>query len=298
MPLEPVLKQTFWNLSDRYLAAIAPTRLVQAPAAERLQDRHFVILTPSDVGNLGDEAMVTSVVSQLSSRASCARITLITHLPGDMESYRDFETDIVCLEGFFSKTPSLEVCDRLGDLFQTATDFILLGADILDGRYSRTRSFRRLFLARQAERAGLNVHVLGFSFSDKAIAPITDYMRRECVGFSYCCRDPLSAERIGKVVGKSHENGADLAFLLPIPDAPLTEACERADARISEWRRAGKKIIAINANPLGLISAFPGIDLKETAAKISAGLDLIAEKTGCVFLGLTHDNRPVIRTLD
>lgn len=289
MSVKKSLKKVYWRLSDKYLAQMGPSKFVKRSSAA---GRHVVILTPSDVGNLGDEAMVTSVVSQLRDDDPKVRITLITHLSSDAVHYDGFNVETVCLEGFFSKVPSLAACERLGKVFETASDFILLGADILDGKYSETRSFRRLFLARQAERAGLAVYVLGFSFSDKAVPAITKYMRRECSNFGYLCRDPLSAKRVSDVVEKPVNHGADLAFLLPIPSTPVTDPCKRAAKQIEAWRAEGREIVAVNTNPLGLIAAFPEVDLKLAAANIASGLNIIASETNCVFLFLTHDNRP------
>lgn len=288
--MKQYLKKTFWRLSDAYLKALGPARFPQA--ARSTAARHVVVLTPSGVGNLGDEAMVTSVVTQLRAHQPDIRITLITHDPGDDPHYDHFNVETLNLNGYFAKTPDLSVCSKLGALFGEATDFILLGADIIDGRYSESRSFRRLFLARMAERAGLSVFVLGFSYSDKAVPLIRRYMRAECATFHYMCRDPLSAGRVAEVIGRPVENGADLAFLLPVPEVAQAEAAKRAEAQIAAWRDEGRQIVVLNANPLGLLNAFPDIDLSETAAAYARGINLLGRQTGCVFLFLTHDNRP------
>ena len=183
-------------------------------------------------------------------------------------------------------------CERLAALFREGTDFILLGADIIDGRYSESRSFRRLFLARKAEEAGLAVFVLGFSFSDRAVPRILAYMAGVCSGFTWVCRDPLSAERVSKVTGRPVPHGADLAFLLQVPDAPHAEAARHAFDVLRQWRAEGRPVVAFNGNPLGMLNAMPEVDLDEAAAACAKALNALAAQTGCALLCLTHDNRP------
>lgn len=288
--MKQLLKTVFWRLSDTYLQAGPARAFVPAPA-DPAKPRHVVVLTPSSVGNLGDEAMVTSIVTQLRAHDPDVRITLITHAPDDAPAHAPLKTEIVCLGDYFKKKPSRPALEALNTLFQTGTEFILLGADILDGRYSESRSFRRLFLARKAQEAGMDVFVLGFSFSDKAVPRILSYMDRYCREFTYVCRDPLSAGRVSKAVSKPVPHGADLAFLLHVPEAPHAEAAQRAFEVIQGWRAKDRPVLAFNGNPLGLLNAMPDVDLDQAADSYAKALNALAAKTGCAFLCLTHDNR-------
>lgn len=288
--MKKYLKTPMWRSSDRYLVFLARQVFGRTPAPKGA--RHVVVLTPSSVGNLGDEAMVTSIVTQLRARDPEIKITLITHAAEDAAEHAPLATETVCLDGYFDKIPSRAALQRLEALFQTGTDFIVLGADIIDGRYSESRSFRRLFLARQAQQAGMDVFVLGFSFSDKAVPRILDYMASDCTGFHYVCRDPLSAERVGKAVGKPVPHGADLAFLLPVPEAPHAAAAQTAAEVVAGWRAEGRAVIAFNGNPLGLLNAMPDVQLEKAAASYAQSLNALAAQTGAALLCLTHDNRP------
>lgn len=288
--MKKYLKKTIWRTSDFYLTKLAGQAFAKTAVAK--QGRHVVVLTPSSVGNLGDEAMVTSIVTQLRARDANIRITLITHAVEDATAHAPLDTEVVCLSGYFSKIPARAVLADLAQLFQSGTDFILLGADILDGRYSESRSFRRLFLARNAQEAGMDVFVLGFSFSDNAVPRILNYMDHACRGFTYVCRDPLSAGRVAKAVNKDVPHGADLAFLLNVPETPYAVAAARAYDIVQEWQAADRPVIAFNGNPLGLLNAMPDVDLDQAATSYANALNALAADTGCALLCLTHDNRP------
>lgn len=287
--MKKYLKKPMWRYSDRLLEWMAESTFDKLPSDKGA--RHIVVLTPSSVGNLGDEAMVNSIVTQLRVRDADIRITLITHAPEDAIAHAPLETEVVCLDGYFDKLPSRVALKQLNALFKSGTDFIMLGADIIDGRYSESRSFRRLFLARKAEKAGMSVFVLGFSFSDKAVPRILDYIDTACTGFTYVCRDPLSAGRVTQVISKEVPHGADLAFLLQMPSTPSADAAKRAFDVVQHWRSEGRPILAFNGNPLGLLNAMPDVDLDQAATSYAEALNTLTQDTGCALLCLTHDNR-------
>jgi polysaccharide pyruvyl transferase WcaK-like protein len=287
------LKALLRRGADLHLELGPGRKIVPAGApAVAGRTRHVAILTPSTVGNLGDEAMVSSVVSQLRAIDPKLEITLITHEPTDAPYYHHLKVHTVHISGYFARVANGGACARLGELMTKATDFIMLGADVIDGRYNESRSFRRLYMARQAHQAGLNVFVLGFSFSDKATLRIRAYMSKECTGFTYVCRDPLSAQRVSDIVGKPVGQGADLAFMVPIPDDPMTDAATEANVQIDAWRTEDRPVVVFNANPLGLMAAMPDIDLSAAAQAYATCIDAVSKRTGCAVLMLTHDNRP------
>lgn len=254
--------------------------------------RHVAILTPSSVGNLGDEAMVASVVSALRARYPEILITLITHHETDEENYRNLNVKTICIAGYFSRFAAENACKMIGKLFTEVTDFILLGADIIDGRYNAVRSFRRLFMAYLASISGLNVFVLGFSFSDDADLKIVNFIRSHCFNFTFVPREPISAARLSRILGRNLDSGADLAFLLPVTDEFFSESAQNAGEVIERWRQSGKLILAINANPLGVLTADSAIDLELVVRSYAKCINTISKKIDCGIIFVTHDNRP------
>ena len=290
--LKTVLKPHAWRASDAILRALAPVTFAQAAKGQKRRAPHIAVLITSGVGSVGDAAMTHAAVQGLRSTHPDARITLISHEPGDADSYAYLRTEHLCLKGYFARVPSPKACRALGQLFGTCTDFVVLGADILDGRYSESRSFRRLYLAHMAHRLGVRTHITGFSFAEAANPRIVTWLAKHGRDFKIFCREPLSAARVAKIIGKPVESGADIAFLLPLPAHCDISAAQRAERLMADWKEQGRRVVILNANPLSLIAERPDIDLATAARAYAAAMAALSRKTRAAILLLTHDNRP------
>ena len=290
--LKAALKPHMWRASDAALRQIAPRAFARGAANQKRLTRHIAVLITSGAGSIGDAAMTHAAVQGLRAKHPNARITLISHEPGDAETYTYLQTDHLCLKGYFERVPSPKACRALGVLFGTCTDFVVLGADILDGRYSESRSFRRLYLAEMAHRLGARAHITGFSFAEAANSRIVDWLSEHGHQYNIFCREPLSAARVSKIIGKPVESGADIAFLLPLPAHCDISAAQRAERLMADWRSEGRRVVILNANPLSLIAERPDIDLATAARAYAAAMSALSRKTRAAILLLTHDNRP------
>ncbi len=255
------------------------------------EGQHYCIFYLSSHGSLGDAAMGYSIISQILKKYPDARISVLVHLDTDKEHFSQYGVEVVSIEGYFSVIPSRSAAMKISRILETCTNFIIPGADVLDGVYSKGSSFRRLFAGLMAEKRGAKVHVVGFSFSDRAPEVTRRLFRDRCQSFSIVCRDPISADRLGKVMGREIPYGADLAFLLPVGETSLHPSAQAAEQVVERWRSENRPIVAFNANPLSFQNSLPDLSRRKVVEALSSALDDFASRTGAAILFLTHDNR-------
>lgn len=254
--------------------------------------RHYGVFYISSEGSLGDAAMGYSIVSQIRDVQPDARITFLIHRDADRDYFREFGVDTLSIEGFFDVLPSRKAARRIADLALSCTDFILPGADVLDGVYSPGGTLRRLLSGIAAERLGARVHAIGFSFSDRSPHMIRQVFHDRCQGFQITCRDPQSAARLSNVMQRPVPHGSDLAFLLPIGSHCIHPAARTAEDHVQRWKRDGRKVVIFNANPISFHNALPNLPRASVVRGLGRALDDFAHRTGAALLFLTHDNRP------
>ncbi|KRG73544.1 hypothetical protein ABB28_10240 [Stenotrophomonas chelatiphaga] len=233
-------------LSD---AAVRRFVLRKLTADDKREQSSHVVLAPSSRGNLGDEAMLTSTITTLRAMSSLP-VTVLCHRTDDDWSHIDPSITQVSIEGFFSPALWAHASDQLVSTLKRARTFSVLGADIMDGAYSSSRTFRRLLMLEVALKLGVDATILGFSYSDKANPDSMAYLSRLGPNVTKYARDPLSFERLRRICSDRLELVADTAFLLR-PSDSLSEQMAVLTGKIAELRTQGKKIIAFNANPLG-----------------------------------------------
>lgn len=260
-------------------------------ASQSSTSPHFVVFYISAKGSLGDEAMGYSIIHQIREKEPEAKITFLIHRDKDQSHFEKFGINVVSIEGYFSILPSRKATLRISKELEACTDFIIPGADVLDGVYSPGGAYRRLFSGLMAQKAGARVHVVGFSYSHRAPDTTNRVYRDKCQDFNIICRDPLSAERLSKVMNRTVPSAADLAFLLPIGSECIHEAAQQAENRVMEWREQGKQVVIFNANPLSFTNALPNVERSKVTQILAESLDKFVASTNSALLFLTHDNR-------
>lgn len=207
-----------------------------------------VILSPSYRGNLGDEAMLASCIENIAARGG--RVVLLNHNTSD--DWSDLGDGIrqISIEGYFSVRGWHKACRQIRNVMAEAQTFNILGADIMDGAYSRTRSFRRILLADIAIRMGVDTAILGFSFSDKARPSTVRYLKQISDKLTLYARDEFSQARINAFSRSKAKLVADTAFLMSPADSP-SAAAQEALKFAKQSRHDMRPVIIFNANPLG-----------------------------------------------
>lgn len=282
-------------ITDRMLHLGLRLLSVQPPGEYNVKTYGHVILAPSSRGNLGDEAMLMASLRAIRERTSLP-VTILVHDRHD--SWQDLAAGCgeVSIQGFFSAFGWVAPMLRLRKVLSQAASFSILGADVMDGAYSRTRSFRRLAMAELAIRLGRPTRILGFSFSDKPNPKIQAYLQRLSPDLDLYARDAFSQERLSRFSERPVRLVADTALLLKPADPP-GEAAARAIAFARAAGAAGYRTIAFNANPLGSAmsaGAKRGDErIEGLEALVARNLDRTARtEPDCRFIFIAHDPRP------
>lgn len=258
-----------------------------------------LIMTPSDFGSLGDRAMIAALRSLIVERDRNAPL-IASWIPDDRWS----------CEGRLHDPAHAPV--RARDYFRwrrptrALRRLFLIGADVLDGHYSVTRSIERLEFCGFCASRGVDVTITGFSYNDAAPPVVQDALRRLPPAVRLCARDRRSRTRIERITGRPAVQVADLAFLLR-PDADGPRA--RPTIEWIERRRAeGAAVHALCPNRLSAkleaATFAPGasgtMDPREAeSARAELVVDCLAQvvarvhddEPNAAFVLLSHDTR-------
>lgn len=161
---------------------------------------------------------------------------------------------------------------------------VLLGADVMDGYYSRRFSQTMFRLADIMSAHGVPTSILGFSFNDsphpKVIETVKKIRNRD---LEFHLRDEVSLARFEKYTGKKGILTADVAFLLaPDRGSPQYDM-------IREWKR-DRKLLAINLHPM-LIRNATEEQIGEMVDVMHGVISKLLADSDWLILLLPHDNR-------
>ncbi|WP_236836166.1 polysaccharide pyruvyl transferase family protein [Blastococcus sp. KM273129] len=174
--------------------------------------RATLIVSAPGNGNIGDQALLEALIENIGGPVTvivpdaaepemsddCRRRVSVCRLPGLL--YGNGAEHRAAVAGF-------------GEALADAAHLCIVGADVMDGRYSLPASVRRSTLATAAARAGVDTRVIGFSWSDRPRSAA----RRSLAaagrsGVRLLLRDPVSAARARRdgIVGV--REAADVVF--------------------------------------------------------------------------------------
>lgn len=222
--------------------------------------------------------MLTSATTYI-SKVSDRPVTILMHLTSDDWSDIAPDAQQISINGYFSAIRFLRSLLTLRRVFSGAESFSILGADVLDGKYSPTRSMRRLMMADYAIRMGVPSRVLGFSYADGAHSKTQGYLSRISPKLELFARDRLSFERLSAISKGTTHLVADTAFLLPPADSP--SAIGRAALEFIKATKGGSgRVIAFNANPLGSAMSAGAHSASESVVALDV---LVAEHVRCLM---------------
>lgn len=213
-------------------------------------ERRFLILDLSTEGSLGDDAMIIGSILYLKEKGYKHIGVLSAHGRSDWNGYPES-----LKEGIELKFLNVDSNWGKGDLYleflgiaKNYTDFLVPGADIMDGYYSQISPLVKLRLARLADAVGMQCSILGFSFNNAPHESSVALFKALNKNINVCLRDPYSKGRFEQYTGREVNLVADLAFLLKpsLSSSKLSSKIEWIEKRKQE----GRIIIGINANRL------------------------------------------------
>ncbi|TFH29337.1 MAG: glycosyltransferase, partial [Myxococcales bacterium] len=280
---------TTWRRDVQARAAVGWARASRALRGTHLNDgpSRTLLLPPSRTGSVGDEAMMTVCLQELTRQGRLAGI--IDFAEGDRWPGEAPETEHVDLSGFFGSA-YLRSLPKVSALLRRYDQLWCLGADVLDGHYSPATSFRRVNLLRIAAELGLETSVLGFSFNDEPSPLVLAALRGLPSSVRLCARDPVSHARLTTSLGRPIDLVADLAFGLE-PEADTTED----EAALLDWvearHTAGDVVLGFNASHRAFKSTV-GADIGDLADAYATALEgLLRERPDIAVVAIPHDYR-------
>jgi polysaccharide pyruvyl transferase WcaK-like protein len=216
-------------------------RLCRLLSLQRFRSGRVLFLPPSTPGNLGDEAIIEPFLER------CARnklfVTVIAYAQPTEWDHLQGIGKVVLIRNLFRSNSTWDKVRFLSQLVRTQY-FVVAGADVLDGCYSRFRSLRRIELLFLATCAGVSTHVFGASCNEVPSPDCMDALRSIGTPFEIRARDRHSQCRLMTHLKRFVAFCPDTAFLLqPVGGSPKVE-------RVTNWvklrRQLGGKVIGVN----------------------------------------------------
>lgn len=253
---------TILDRNRQYLAlTYASDRLVGLAVPRRSQpeqrDQQLVLLT-NGAGNIGDQAMFEAFLANTAgSVAAIVRSTTDFTVPhADAGRVRlVVSPKLVSRPGLRRKR---EVVGFLRELDRSVR-FSIVGADIMDGGYSRAEAVKRAQLLRLASSRGVSSRLLGFSWNGRADVAARAALRRASKKSELFARDPLSLSRLC----------ADGITALEAADVVFTTTGTSAPVDLSGWVAASSQPLVV-VNVSGLIQR--NVDIVTEFAALADGL--------------------------
>ncbi|NMG29254.1 oligosaccharide flippase family protein [Aromatoleum evansii] len=236
----------------------------------------------SIVGSVGDQALFGGLITLL-RQSGITRARVLCRPAVTLPKVDGIELLPHSVWGSFAQARALarEVANARG--------FVVVGADVLDGFYSRFESVLRLGIAAFAANRGVPTVLCSFSFNEQPDPATAAAFKKLPSSVKLLCRDSVSRDRLVKLVGEHVQLMADLAYLLePAKSSEL-------EVNVKNWLVQGHRgtgpVIGWNLSPhsLKLLTH----DQRNKAAEASAVVigRLVSERDVSVVL-IPHDFRP------
>ena len=249
-----VLIWRWLQLGARSITATEPS-LVLVPCEPR-----------SVIGSRGDEAMIYAVLGDFRKRHPAGRITVVCTHPVDAVSsprspyddLRRLQADFPGLEfvpAWHGHNPLPKIAAAIRDA--QATELYAIGADCMDGFYDPKVSLNLLAAADLAVRMGVKTRLTGFSFNASPKPQVVRLFRHASPELRFNLRDAISLERFEVLTKRRGTLVADTAFCL---EPKFSERVNFWLDQMAADRKAGKKVLGFNLNPL--LKAKTNIDEK------------------------------------
>ncbi len=273
------------NDSAKVAACMALMRGAVMFARQRERSGEIIVIvadTHTVIGSVGDQALIGGLTTLLQQAGiSSARVLCRPGVAMPQE------------EGLkFTALPLWGSARQAGPLAReliNARALVVVGADVLDGFYSRFESVLRLKVAGFAARRGVPTLLCSFSFNGQPDPAACAALKKLPSQAALLCRDEVSRERVARLVGERVELTADLGFLLEPSRSGVLEHT------VAAWLRAGRggsgPVFGWNLSPHATKLLSEEQRAQVIRASASVITRLVHEREARVVL-VPHDFRP------
>lgn len=234
----------------------------------------------SDTGSIGDEAMIDALLGELRSRG--ARVSFI-----ERNDRRDWTQAFEADEPIAEPTNSLGGWRTFGRALAPFGAVFVIGADVIDGKYSPHSSTRALRIADFAARAGRSATVTGASFNASPHPDVVAAVRSLHPSVRLLARDARSAERLQKIAPRQTQLVADLAFLVRPDDSRIATSL----AWLERQRAAGRRAMGVNLGPTALKELEGATPDDAVAAMADSLAPVLRGDESLAIAAVPHDTR-------
>lgn len=167
----------------------------------------ILILAGTGSGNIGDNAMVSSIVENTQSKVAIAG--------GSAGALAD-KVNVInfASPALIGKPYPLRLKDvlKFADFLCRSSKLYIIGADVMDGLYSRVESITRINFAAISSSLDVSTHITGFSWPENPDKTVISFLSKTKTP-RYNLRDPLSYSRFKQTFPEhDHRLVADVAF--------------------------------------------------------------------------------------
>ncbi len=219
-----------------FVARIIKTRIGANSSRKNISALNLLFPAP-DKGNIGDRMMLLATLS-----ANNKKFTLVSEKSGDLTVLQgQFDgPNFVEIPHLYHRIPGtrLRALFSLASIMRESTKVLVIGADLMDGKYNYAASIHRLQILHLANELGIESRVLGFSWGENNPNTLSEYMINYCENTNFMVRDPISYQRLLQLGVKNIHQVADLVF--------------NYEFKVLDTRLATRKYCIINSS--GLIS--------------------------------------------
>jgi polysaccharide pyruvyl transferase WcaK-like protein len=243
-----------------------------------------LMIPPAPPGSLGDEALIEGFSALISESESMIDELLIypskeshSHSSNKKYAYINYKHD--------GKLSLLLL------LFKTIRHrkFILVGADALDGAYSKFACKAWLEILSYVAYTGGQARAISFSFSNTPNMGVVQHINNTNDGVVFIARDPLSRARFEQFTNKSCSLAADLAISMkPIFQDKATDTTV---SWIAKQKSINKVMLGLNIN-LNYLN--DDVDVQSIMSNfVNSFDDILASHPDLCIVMLPHDFRAV-----
>jgi polysaccharide pyruvyl transferase WcaK-like protein len=261
-------------------------RLRATPLATTPKAASRFLIIPGDAsepaGSLGDLAMFSALLQALRTHCADATFTIV--------GTRDHRIDVpgigeVPVIAAWTGWAGSVAFDKL---IRQHHALFVMGADILDGKYSAAPVQRIVAYCNHSVRLGIPATTLGFSFNRSPRRPTVHALSRLHPKVTVNVRDQPSLDRFTQMTGIPATLCADVAFLMP----PASEPEPEAEAWIAAMRAVGRSPVGVNLNAHALAPALAQIGTDAVTIRLARQLREAGDANQLALMLIPHDLKP------
>jgi polysaccharide pyruvyl transferase WcaK-like protein len=212
--------------------------------------KDIFVIPPASSGSLGDQALIQGLQDSINNNGNKITIKQILLFNFKPQKLVGIDKSPLFLRMHSTKSKLHLIISLI-----TCRYFVLLGADIVDGRYDTNQSLFYIELLNIASSAGVPTSILGFSFSASPNELVVNKLKEIDPLINIFLRDPVSLNRFNRFVGLSKaELVADIAFLM----TPRVIGNNTSDTInwIERAQAKGNIVAGLNINSLTFLDNF------------------------------------------